>query len=152
MNVHAFITSGSFAQLRVQFLKGLRQQHRHMSSGAVKGLVKKAAATAAATATSLAWKRLSWQARAVMMGGSFALGAARKLNGIRQRLTGGGGGGTDKGRRRIHTYVAAAQQPALGATAVAGAWSPAAAALIAQQQARNPIWAPAVRQALSRAQ
>lgn len=104
-----------------------------------KGVVKKAVAAAATTATSLAWKRLSWQARAALMGGSFALGAARKLNNIRHRLTGGG----SKGRRRMHT--SGAEQPAV-VPAEAGL-PPAAAAFLAQRQAANPLWVPAVRRA-----
>ena len=79
------------------------------------------------------------QARAALMGGSFALGAARKLNNIRKALGGGGGSSSNGGRRRLHT--AAAPVP-LG-------MSPAAAAFAVQRQAANPVWAPAVRQACS---
>lgn len=71
------------------------------TSSLAKGPFKKAAAAAATAATSYAWKRLSWQARAALMGGSFALGAARKLNSIRHRLTGGSSSGSERGRRRL---------------------------------------------------
>ena len=84
-------------------------------SSAVKGVVKKAAATAVATATSLAWKRLGWQARAALMGGSFALGTARKLNNIRHKIFGhqpGGSGGKGSGRRRLHTALPSGLPPA----------------------------------------
>jgi hypothetical protein len=91
-----------------------------MASGAVKGLLKKVGATALATGTSLAWKRIGWPARAALMGGSFGLGAARKVNNIRHRLTGQGG----KERRKLHT---AAAPPTAGLP-------PAAAALLAQRR------------------
>lgn len=111
----------------------------------VQGVIKKAAAAAATTATSLAWKRLSWQARAALMGGSFALGTARKLNSIRHRLA----GSSKKGRRGVATAAGAVEREQ-GAVPTAGL-SPAAAAFLAQRQAGNPVWAPAVRQALGRA-
>jgi hypothetical protein len=69
-----------------------------MPAAPFKSAAKKAAAAAVTTATSLAWKRLSWQARAALMGGSFALGAARRLNSIRHRLA--GHHAKDGGRRR----------------------------------------------------
>lgn len=66
------------------------------------GVAKKIAATALTTATSLAWKRLSWQARAALTGGSLALGAYRRLRGVRETLTGGRGKAAGEGRRRLH--------------------------------------------------
>lgn len=78
------------------------------------------------------------QARAALMGGSFALGAARKLNNIRKAIS-GSGGGDNKGRRRLSTTAPAA----LGL-------SPAAAPLAAQRPSvtsGSPVWAAAVGEA-----
>lgn len=67
------------------------------------GIAKKAAANALTTASSLAWARLSWQARAAWVGGSLALGAFKCLSGIRKALGGGSGREVrDRGRRRLH--------------------------------------------------
>ena len=75
---------------------------------ATMGIAKKAAATALTTATSLAWRRLSWQARAAWVGGSLALGAFRRLAGIRKALGGGGGReARERGRRRLNSGAAA---------------------------------------------
>lgn len=65
------------------------------------GIAKKVAATALTTATSLAWKRLSWQARTALTGGSLAIGAYRKLRGVREALTGRGRAASERGRRRF---------------------------------------------------
>ncbi|KAI3426368.1 hypothetical protein D9Q98_008740 [Chlorella vulgaris] len=65
------------------------------------GIAKKAAATVVTTVTSMAWKRLGWPARAALMGGSFALGTARKLNGVRHRLK--GDQPAKNGRRKMST-------------------------------------------------
>lgn len=97
-----------------------------LAQGPLKKAAGKAVAAAATTATSLAWKRLSWQGRAVLMGGSFALGAARRLNNIRHRLSGGGGG---KGSKKLHTAAAAAAPAPLPAMHVPPGLPPAAAAL-----------------------
>ena len=99
-----------------------------MASGAVKGLLKKVGATALATGTSLAWKRIGWPARAALMGGSFALGAARKVNNIRHRLTGQGG----KERRKLHTASAPPLMPPTAPPMVG--LPPTAAALLAQRR------------------
>lgn len=69
------------------------------------GVAKKVAATALTTATSLAWKRLSWQARAALTGGSLALGAYRRLRGVRETLTGRGKAAGER-RRRLHAASA----------------------------------------------
>lgn len=94
---------------------------------------KKLAATAVSSTTALAWKRLGWQARAALAGGSLALGAFKRINGIRRALTRKDSGG----RRRLHASGVA--PPALPA---------AAAALLQQRQAVNPVWAPAVGHAM----
>lgn len=72
-------------------------------SSLAKGPLKKAAAAAATAAYGYALKRLSWQARAALMGGSFVLGAGRRLNSIRHRLTGSGSNSSsgERGRRRF---------------------------------------------------
>ena len=93
-------------------------------SSLAKGPLKKAAAAAATAATSYAWKRLSWPARAALMGGSFVLGAGRRLNSIRHRLTGGSGGSGSRGRRRLHTT------PGPAAAAPYFGLPPAAAAML----------------------
>jgi hypothetical protein len=107
--------------------------------------LRKAAAAAATTATTLAWKRLGWQARAALAGGSMLLGAAKKLNSIRHRLTGAGSSGAKKGGRG---FAASALESGREATP---ALSPAAEAYLAQRQAGNPLWSSAVRQALGQA-
>lgn len=87
---------------------GIRHVLRCMPmSSLTKGPLKKAAAAAAAAATSYAWKRLTWQARAALMGGSFLLGAGRRINSIRHRLTGGGSSG-ERGRRRLSSTASMA--------------------------------------------
>ncbi len=83
------------------------------------GVAKKVAATALTTATSLAWKRLSWQARAALTGGSLALGAYKRLRGVREALTGRGRAPSERGRRRVATAGAAMGVPPAAAVLLA---------------------------------
>ena len=85
-------------------------------------IIKKVVASAASSAGALAWRRLSWQARAAWVGASMALRLAKRAAGIRRALTGSGG-------RNAHNGAHNARH--VGSAASVGV--PAAAAALAAQ-------------------